>query len=94
MNRSIWELYINSERGKKAIELFTLKDDDSINDKIKEIYQRYSEYFGGDGLEDYVLDNAILFYFSIISDKLFFESNETAPEYFEKLIDTLEIILK
>lgn len=91
MNKSIWELYINSERGKKAIELFTLKDDDSINYKIKEIYHRYSEYFGGDGLEDYVLDNAILFYFSIISDKLFFESNETAPEYFEKLIDRLEI---
>lgn len=44
MNKNIWDLYKNSKRGKKAISLFTIREDDNLEEKIKEIYFFCSDY--------------------------------------------------
>lgn len=92
MNRNIWELYKNSERGKGAIELFNF-DIGNTEQKVKYIFRKYNEYFGGLDLEDYFIDNFILIAQNIIGNKIFLETDETASDYFTKVIDNLEIYL-
>jgi len=53
MNKNIWNLYKESERGKKAIELFTINKGDLFIDKFKGLFQKYSEYLGVT-VEDYL----------------------------------------
>lgn len=92
MNINIWNLFKNSERGKDSIALFTFDSEkDNLEVKAKEIFQKYNEYFGGIGVEDNFLDRCFLIIDSIIVNKLFIEETENAFEYFERLIDNLEI---
>lgn len=92
MNKSIWNLYKNSERGKDSVALFTFDSEkDRLEVKAKEIFQKYNEYFGGIDVEDYFIDNCFLVFFSIKVDKLFIGETEKINEYFERLIDNLEI---
>lgn len=92
MNKNIWNLYKNSERGKESIALFTFDSEkDSLEAKAKAIFQKYNEYFGGTGVEDNFLDRCFLIIDSIDVNKLFIEEPENASEYFERLIDNLEI---
>jgi len=94
MNKNIWNLYKNSERGKEAIALFTFDSSkDYIDTKAKEIFQKYNEYFGGINVEDYFVDNCLLFFESVEADALFIDEHEDTAEYFIKLIDNLEICL-
>jgi len=94
MNKSIWDLYKESERGKKAIALFSFDiKNDNLEVKAKEIFQKYNEYFGGLTVENYFLDNCFLTIDSIIAAKLFIEKNESTADYFTRLIDSLEIFL-
>jgi len=94
MNENIWNLYKNAERGKEAIALFTFdSNNDNLETKAKEIFQKDNEYFGGSSVEDYFLEKCFLIIDSIVADKLFLEENENASEYFVRLIDTLEINL-
>lgn len=92
MNKNIWNLYKNSERGQKAISLFTFNDEDFVDVKAREIFKKYYEYFGGIDVEDYFVENCILFLNSFIVDDLFFEENESISEYYERLIENLEIV--
>jgi len=67
MNKNIWNLYKNSERGKDSIALFTFdSENDDLEVKANEIYQKYNEYFGGRNVEDYFLDRCFLILDSII----------------------------
>ena len=92
MNKNIWNLYKNTEKGKEVIALFTFdSNNDNLETKEKEIFQKYNEYLGGLSVEDYFLDYCFLTFDSIVADKLFLEENENASEYFIRLIDTLEI---
>lgn len=96
MNKNIWDLYKNSERGKEAIALFTFdytKDDLEI--KAKEIFEKYNGYFGGSSLEveNYFIDNCFSIINSIIANKIFLKEEETEADYYTRLIDTLEICL-
>jgi len=94
MNKNIWNLYKNSERGKEAISLFTLdRDKECFVEKAKEIFQKYNEYFGGIRNEDYFLNNCVFIYDNIIVNELFIEKDESAADYFTRLIDSLEICL-
>ncbi len=93
MNKNIWNLYKESERGKEAIALFTFNgENDNLETKAKEIFQKYNEYFEIH-VEDYFLDRCFVTIDSIFADKLFLEDNENASEYFTRLIDNLEICL-
>ncbi|TAF82958.1 MAG: restriction endonuclease subunit R [Sphingobacteriales bacterium] len=93
MNKNIWNLYKNSETGKEAISLFTFTVTDFVDTKATEIFKKYNEYFGGLDVEDYFVENCILFTNSIIVDELFGLEDESVTEYFERLIDNLEINL-
>ena len=94
MNKNIWNLYKNSERGKDTIALFTFDcEKDDLEIKANEIYQKYSEYLGIAGIEDYFIGNCFLTIDSIDINELFIEENESASEYFARLIDSLEICL-
>jgi hypothetical protein len=85
---------MDSERGKKSIALFSFDSEkDNLEVKAKEIFQKFNEYFGGITVEDYFLDNCFLSIDSIIAAKLFIEKNESATDYFTRLIDSLEIFL-
>lgn len=92
MNKNIWNLYKNSERGKDSIAFFTFDSEkDNLEVKAKEIFQKYNGYFGGIDVEDDFLDRCFLIIDSIIVNNLFIEETENALEYYERLIDNLEI---
>lgn len=93
MNKNIWNLYKNSERAKEAIALFSYNEEDFLDLRAKEVFKKYNEFFGGPDVEDYFVDNCLLFIDTIIADELFIEENESSEEYFERLIDNLEICL-
>jgi len=93
MNKNIWNLYKESERGKKAIELFTFNTEDGDFElKVQEIFHNYSDYFGGINAEDYFVDNCFLILNSIYACSIFLEDNENASDYFIRLIDNLEVV--
>lgn len=94
MNKNIWNLYKNSEKGKDSIALFTFDiENDNLEVKAKDIFQKYNEYFGGIDVEDYFLNRCFLIIDSISVNNLFIEESENASEYFERLIDNFEICL-
>lgn len=94
MNKNFWNLYKDSKKGKEVIDLFTFdSENDDLELKAKQIFQKYNEYFGGPDVEDYFLDNCCLVIDNIIASKLFIEDGESNTEYFIKLIDHLEIFL-
>ena len=94
MNKSIWNLYKESERGKKAIVLFSFDSEkDNLEIKSKEIFQKYNKYLGGISVEDYFLNNCFLTIDSIIAAKLFIKNKENATDYFTRLIDNIELFL-
>ena len=92
MNKGIWNLYKDLERGKKAIVLFSFDSEkDNLEVKAKEIFQKYNEFFGGTTVEDQFLGKCFLIIDNIIAAKLFIENKENANDYFTRLIDNLEI---
>ena len=94
MNKQIWEMYKASSRGQEAIKLFTFdSENDDLETKVNEIFQKYNEYFGGSSVEDCFVDNCFLTLDSIIADKLFLKESESATDYFIRLVDNLEICI-
>jgi hypothetical protein len=92
MNNNIWNLYKNSARGKDSIALFTFdSENDDLEVKANEIFQKYNEYFGGHIIEKYFINRCFVIYDNILVNKLFIGETGTASEYFERLIDNLEI---
>lgn len=92
MNKNIWNLYKNSERGKDSIALFTFDSEkDDLEVKAKEIFQKYNAYFWSRSAEDYFLDRCFSIIDNIFVNKLLLDESENASEYFERLIDNLEI---
>lgn len=92
MNKNIWDLYKNSEKGKQAIALFTFDSEtDDLEVKAKEIFQKYNKYLGGIEVENHFLSRCFHTIDSIVADKLFLNENENSAEYFIRLIDNLEI---
>ena len=91
MNKNIWNLYKNSERGKEAIALFTFNEGGDYVEWITDICSRYSEYFGTFSTSDWIVNQCGLIYANIFVENLFLGDGESSSEYFEKLIDSLEI---
>ncbi|TAE38222.1 MAG: restriction endonuclease subunit R [Sphingobacteriales bacterium] len=90
MNKNIWDLYKTSDRGKQVIELFNFKVGNT-EFKAKKIFKKYNEYLGGIDAKDYFIENFILIIENILANEIFLEENETASNYFTRLIDNLEI---
>jgi len=90
MNKNIWNLYKNSERGKKAIELFTIKDSDNLDRKIRAIYKFCKDFLGNIEIEN-LMTRFFLITDNIFADELLINEDESASEYFKRLIDNIEI---
>lgn len=91
MNKNIWNLYKNSERGQNAISLFTINNDTNIEEKITSIFHFCKDYLGGFAQEKHFITRFFLISDNIFADNLLFEENELVSEYFNRLIDNLEI---
>lgn len=91
MNKNIWELYKNSERGKNAITLFTIKENDNLEEKVRAIHSFCSDYLGGKIEEENFLNRFFLITDNIFVDDLLLEDDEDASSYFERLIENLEL---
>ncbi|MGI5975645.1 MAG: restriction endonuclease subunit R [Paludibacter sp.] len=91
MNKNIWDLYKNSERGKKSILLFTIGENDNLEDKIRDIYLFCSSYLGGNSKVDNFIDRLFLVVDNLFADNLLMEENENVNKYFDRLIDNLEL---
>ena len=91
MNKNIWNLYKNSERGKNAIDLFLIKDDDNLEEKIKAIFLFCKEYISDDKDEEWFLDDFFLIAnnVDIIATELF--DKEQTLNKFATLIDNFEL---
>lgn len=78
---------------KKAVELFTLKEGDYIDEKASEIFKKYSEYFGGEEVEDYFISNCIAIFYNFLYKEQQWnpQKNEPTQAYFSRLADLLEI---
>lgn len=100
MNKEIWELYKNSERGKEIIDIFTYTDNEYIDTWAERIFTKYIKYFGAEDMESYGGKEVLQYcsfnftdaYFNLIADNLILPDNvEITPEYFLEVIDNLEI---
>ena len=92
MNKNIWNLYKNSEKGKEVITLFSYNTGQDEVEWAENIFKKYSEYFGGEDVVDYCVDNFCLSLLSIFADGLELDEKETElSDYFIKLIDNIEI---
>lgn len=91
MNKNIWDLYKNSKRGKKAISLFTIREDDNLEEKIKEIYFFCSDYLAEKKKVNVFLSRFFLIADNLFADDLLLKENENINDYFDNLIDNLEL---
>lgn len=90
MNKNIWNLYKDSDRGKETISLFNLNIDNANPEaKTKEFFQRFNEYLGGNEAD--FLSHCFIIYDCIVFNTLFIEEHENPSEFFIRLIDNLEI---
>jgi hypothetical protein len=93
MNKQIWNLYKTSERGKKAIELFTIKDEDNLEEKIVSIFCVNKEYLGNYIDEELFLDDFYLILLNVYLIENELRKAEPVTNNFEFLIDNFELYL-
>lgn len=92
MNKSIWNLYKNSERGKQAIELFSFDSEkDNFEQKAIALFNKYKGYLGGYEVEDNFIEKCYLILDNITLGNLYTDENDDSKSYLSKLIDNLEI---
>lgn len=95
MNKKIWDLYKNSKQGINAITAFTitkevLENDKTIENKIMSIFPFCCKYLGNMP-EDYLINSFFLAKESLLVNSISLNENETASEYFSRVIDNIEI---
>lgn len=95
MNKDIWDLYKNSDRGKEAISIFAPfnNETDYLDLRVIKIFEKYNEYFGGSDLEDYFVDNCLLVIDNIQLNEFFIDENESSSDYFVRLVDNIEMYI-
>ena len=103
MNKNIWNLYKNSERGKNVISTFLMnknvitKIDDFderqklMEEKLKSIFQICHKYVGGEPEEKYFIYDFNDTLMNTFVDNLLMNTNESVPEYFDRFIDNFEL---
>lgn len=91
MNNKIWNLYKTSDRGKNAISLFSINENDHLEEKVKSIYRFCINYLGGSSKENHFLDRFFLISDNIVADNLLLGEEEIVSNYFNRLIENIEI---
>ena len=92
MNKNIWNLYKESERGRNAISIFNFNgiNEDDLEDRVKAVIDFNKKYLGGAKVDN-ILYRFYWIFDNIVVDNLYTKENESATEYFERLIDTIEV---
>lgn len=91
MNKNIWNLYKNSERGQKAIEIFTINEGEKLLEKVSNIYDFCNENAIDESNKENFLNIFFGIYDNIITDELFLVQNENLDDFYERLIDNFEL---
>ena len=103
MNKNIWNLYKNSERGKNAIDAFLLQksiiieiDDlekiqNEIEKKLKSIFQYCHKYIGYLSEENYFINDFYCTLENTYVDDLLIKEDESVSIFFDRLIDNFEL---
>lgn len=91
MNRNIWDLYKNTERGQNAIKIFTIEEGEKLLEKISEIYDFCKVTIGENSVKEHFLNVYFGIFDNIIADELFLKENENLTDYYERLIDNFEL---
>lgn len=89
MNKKMWNLYKDSENGKKVIELFN-PDAENINAGIEGMFE-YAMKWGSNVNPQHASIWAFLFYTNFTAKNILGEENPTREE-FEKFIDSFDIV--
>ena len=93
MNKSIWNLYKNSERGKYAIEIFTINEGERLLEKVSKIYDFCKEEIDDESAKDNFLNILFGIYDNVIVDNLYIENNESVTDFYERFIDNFEMAI-
>ncbi|WHF52127.1 type I restriction enzyme HsdR N-terminal domain-containing protein [Chryseobacterium gotjawalense] len=93
MNKNIWNLYKNSERGKNAIEIFTINEGEELLEKISKIYDFCEEFVGEKSEKENFLNILFGIYDNIIVDNLYLKENENIIDFYERFIDNFEMAI-
>ena len=91
MNKNIWNLYKDSERGQKAIAAFIFDVDDLLLEKVNTIFDLVEPRGLDTENKDYFLENFFVIFENILADSLLSEEKETLEDFYNRLIDTLEL---
>jgi len=91
MNRNIWNLYKNSERGQNAIEIFNFNEHDDLFDKTSKIYDFCSEFMGDISEKEDFINTLFSVYENVSVSQLSLKENEKINSFFERFIDNFEI---
>lgn len=93
MNKALWHLYKGSEQGKNVIARFTsdISNPHNLEFIAQRLYRTYVDYLGDtEGEEDFIMA-CHLVADGIFADRIFVNSGENASEYFNRLVDRLEL---
>jgi|HigsolmetaAR202D_1030399.scaffolds.fasta_scaffold10243_3 hypothetical protein len=98
MNKNIWSLYKNSDRGKIVIKLFTVHEEDDELNWAEQVFKNYVEYLGEqvggynkERMLNSCINNFCIILMCIWADNLQLKENEGIDDYYERLIDNIEL---
>lgn len=89
MNKKMWNLYKDSEEGKRVIEVFNPEVED-VSLGVEHVFE-FAQKLGGRVKPEHAATWGYLFYANFIANNYFGEENPTREE-FEKFVDSFEVI--
>lgn len=93
MNKNIWNLYKNSERGQKTIKIFTIDEGKKLLEKVSEIYDFCIEKIGDESQKENFINIFFGIYDNIVAENLYIKENESLTEFYERFIDNFEMAI-
>lgn len=94
MNKQLWELYKNSDRGKETIDLFSFYLEDTFSEKYILKVREIASSFGGkkdDNEIEIFIDLLFLIGVNLECDNLFILENEDFKDYSRRFIESFEL---
>jgi len=93
MNKNFWDLYKNSERGKRAISIFSIQQGDLLSKVVEPIYDFCRKFFGDDDEKDNFLNTFFCVYENILVNDIQQNENEPNQIFYERFIDNFELAI-
>ena len=93
MNEKIWDLYRNSERGKHAISVFSIKEGDLLSDIVEPIYDFCRNFFGDEEEKNSFINTFFGVYENLLVSGILPDENETNHDFYERFMDSFELAI-